>query len=205
MKVVFLEQVEGTAYPGEVKDVADGFARNYLLPRRLAVPANAATLERAQSLSKKEERRQDKLDEEAQGTLSKLEGQVLRFEERVGEQGRLYGSVTVSHIADRLSEVLGQDFDRHKVLLPDSLRQLGRYDVRLRLSRNVEATVRVEVVGTGGEEAPVIEATPEALAADTPVAEAPIEAAGTEAPDVTAELEDAEVADADEDEEDAEA
>ncbi len=161
MKVVFLEQVEGTANPGDVKDVANGFARNYLLPRGLAVPAGRSALERAESLAKKEERRQSKLDQEATISKEKLDGAVLTFAERVGEQGRLFGSVTVSHIAARIGELTGGDFDRHKVLLPESLRELGRHEVRLRLSRNVDATVVVEVVAAGGQETAAA-ATPEA-------------------------------------------
>ena len=180
MKVVFVEQVEGSGYPGDVKDVANGFARNYLLPRGLAVPANASSLQHAKALAGKEENRQQKLDSEGHDLQSKLEGLVLTFEERVGEQGRLFGSVTVSHIADKLTELLGEEFDRHKVLLPDPLRQLGRFDVRLRLSRNVEGTVAVQVVdqavgAIATPEAPVAEEAPaaEAAVADKTVAETP--------------------------------
>lgn len=173
MKVVFLEQVEGTAYPGDVKDVADGFARNYLLPRKLAVPATRSAMQRGDALAKREEKRQAKLDDDANRLAKKLEGTVLSFEEHVGEQGRLYGSVTVSHIADRLAEVLREDFDRHKVLLSEPLRTLGRHEVRLRLSRNVDFALPVDVVGIGiaPEDQPVEEAEAileEAAAEDEP-------------------------------------
>ena len=175
MKVVFVEQVEGSGYPGDVKDVANGFARNYLLPRGLAVPANASSLQHAKALAGKEHKRQEKVDSEANALEAKLEGVVLRFEERVGEQGRLFGSVTVSHIADKLSELLGEEFDRHKVLLADPLRELGRFDVRLRLSRNVEGTIPVEVIDMA------LGAIPTPEAPEMPVAEAP--AAEAETPD----------------------
>ena len=144
MKVVFLEQVEGTAYPGEVKDVADGFARNYLLPRKLAVPATPGSMQRAESLSKKEDRRQAKLDEDARVTLAKLEGKVLTFEERVGEQGRLYGSVTVLDIAEALAAA-GQQVDRRLIHLPEPIKALGSYEVELRLHRDVVAKIKVDV------------------------------------------------------------
>ncbi len=199
MKVVFLEQVEGTAYPGEVKDVANGFARNFLFPRGLAVPVSPASLQQAEALAKKDERRQDKLDEEARALLAKIEGQVLAFEERVGEQGRLFGSVTVSHVADRIGQLLGAEFDRHKVLMPDSLRQLGRYDVRLRLSRNVEATIAVEVVALGEEPSAVAtQAVTEPAAApkkrrakEAPAAEAEaiVETEATDEAEIVAEVE----------------
>ncbi len=185
MKVVFLEQVEGTAYPGDVKVVADGFARNFLLPRGLAVPATKPALERAEALSRREEKRQAKLDEGASGVRARLEGIVLSFEERVGEQGRLYGSVTVSNIAERLSETLREDFDRHKVLLSEPLRTLGRHDVRLRLSRNVDYMLPVDVIGIGiaPEDQPVQEAV--AATESAPVAVAP-----EPAPDETVTAED---------------
>ncbi|MGH2586278.1 MAG: 50S ribosomal protein L9, partial [Dehalococcoidia bacterium] len=91
MKVVFIEEVPGTAVPGEVKDVRDGFARNYLLPRRLALPATKSTLQRADALSKREDKRQSGLDSEAQRIVEKLEGVQILIRARVGEQGRLYG------------------------------------------------------------------------------------------------------------------
>ncbi|HWO94618.1 MAG TPA: 50S ribosomal protein L9 [Dehalococcoidia bacterium] len=178
MKVVFLEHVEGTAYPGDVKDVADGFARNYLLPRGFAVPATKSALQRAEALQKVEERRQAKLDDEAQALRERLEGHTLRFEERVGEQGRLFGSVTVSHIAEKVSQLLGEEFDRRKVLLADPLRQLGRHEVRLRLSRNVEHVIPVDVVPLGETEPPVPQEAPSmASGAAAPVMEREAESA----------------------------
>src|SRR3989337_1123219 len=95
MKVVFMEEVEGTARVGEIKNVADGFARNYLLPRRLAAPATDHYITIAQPRAEKEAKRQDRLDEEARKHLvPKVEGRSLTIEVRVGEQGKLFGSVT---------------------------------------------------------------------------------------------------------------
>src|SRR5579884_2526980 len=96
MKVVFIEEVVGTAVPGEVKEVKNGFARNYLLPRGLAIPATKAALQRAEALAKKEEKRQAALDAEARRVVEQLEGKPIVIRARVGEQGRLYGSVTAA-------------------------------------------------------------------------------------------------------------
>src|SRR5690606_29233689 len=100
MKVVFLETVEGSGDMGEVKTVAPGYARNYLLPRGLAAPATPHVLKRAERLRELEEERQRAQDEHARELLGKLEGKALVIGVRVGEQGRLYGSVTNADIAE---------------------------------------------------------------------------------------------------------
>jgi large subunit ribosomal protein L9 len=145
MKVVFIEEVPGTAVPGEVKDVRDGFARNYLLPRKLAVPATKASLQRAESLSKREEKRQASLDAEAQRIVEKLEGKQILIRARVGEQGRLYGSVTAADIAGYLDEILGEPIDRRRIMLSTPLREVGTRQVALRLTRNVSTNVEVVI------------------------------------------------------------
>jgi large subunit ribosomal protein L9 len=145
MKVVFIEEVPGTAVPGEVKDVRDGFARNYLLPRRLAVPATRAALQRAEALSKKEDRRQAGLDAEAQRIVERLEGKQILIRARVGEQGRLYGSVTTADIAGHLDELLGEPIDRRRIMLSQPLREVGTRQVPLRLTRNISTAVEVVI------------------------------------------------------------
>ena len=146
MKVVFLETVEGSGTMGEVKTVANGYARNYLLPRGLAAPATASLLERAEELAQVEEERQQAQDESAQGLARQLDGHPLVMAVRVGEQGRLYGSVTSADLAEKAGEILGRELDRRRVLLPEVIRQVGVFSVPLRLSRNVVPEVQVVVV-----------------------------------------------------------
>src|SRR3970040_656880 len=98
MKVVFLEEVEGTASPGDVKNVADGFARNYLLPRKLAAPANDHYISIAKPKATKHQERRD--DEARTPLLPKVDGTSLDIEVRVGEQEKLFGSVTARDIAE---------------------------------------------------------------------------------------------------------
>jgi large subunit ribosomal protein L9 len=143
MKVVFVEEVPGTAVPGEVKEVRDGFARNYLLPRKLAIPATKAALQRADSLAKKEEKRQAHLDSDAQRIVDKLQDKQIVIRARVGEQGRLYGSVTATDIAERLDELLGEPIDRRRIVLHTPLREVGTRQIPLRLTRNVQTSVEV--------------------------------------------------------------
>jgi large subunit ribosomal protein L9 len=146
MKVVFLQNVEGSGRTGEIKEVADGFARNYLLPRRLAAPATPDAIKRAEARAVAEARRQAELDEEARALTEKLTAPIV-IAARVGEQGRLYGSVTSADIAEEVSKLVGQEVDRHLVMLAEPIKELGTYEVPLHLTRNVEATVTVEIVG----------------------------------------------------------
>jgi len=163
MKVVFLEEVEGTARTGDVKNVADGFARNYLLPRKLAAPATDHYINIAQAKAGKEERRQEKVDEEARDrVLPKVDGKAVEIEVRVGEQGKLFGSVTARDIAEALQAVTRVELEHRQVDLKEPIRELGGHEVTIRVTRNVLATVTVNVVPVGGlpaEEA--VEESPE--------------------------------------------
>jgi large subunit ribosomal protein L9 len=204
MKVVFLEEVEGTARTGDVKNVADGFARNYLLPRKLAAPANDHYINIAQAKASKEARRQDRLDEEARThVLPKVEGKSVRIEVRVGEQGKLFGSVTARDIAELLQEETRVELEHRQVDLKQPIRELGTYEVPVKITRNVITNVTVQVDPIGGvveSEAPEeveasteTEETPqsepeEAVAEDEPEPEVEDEAAKTE-PEAAAEEE----------------
>ena len=186
MKVVFLETVEGSGTMGEVKNVANGYARNFLLPRGLAAPATVSLLERAEGLAREEERRQQAQDESAEELASRLRGHALVMAVRVGEQGRLYGSVTSADLAEKAGEILGEELDRRRVLLPEVIRSVGVYSVPLRLSRNVVPEVPVVVVDSEAPEG--VEAAAEAMlhvasgAAEEVEATADREEASVEAP-----------------------
>ncbi len=201
MKVVFMEEVEGTARVGEVKNVADGFARNYLLPRRLAAPATDHYITIAAARAEKEVHRQTRLDEEAQEHLvPKMEGQSVTIEVRVGEQGKLFGSVTARDIAEALQEATGVELEHRQVDLRQPIREVGSHEVTVKLTRNVLVPVTVNVEPLGGmpeveetEEAPegAEEPETEAAAAEEPEAEA-AEAEEEEKAEVGAEPEAAE-------------
>lgn len=196
MKVVFLENVEGTAQIGEIKEVKNGFARNYLLPRGLAAPAIEPYLRRGQSRANREEKRQEALDGDAKAVAERIEGAHLTIAARVGEQGKLYGSITSLRIAEEVAKITGEDtFDHRKVLLPEAIKETGVQPVRLRLTRNVEASIDVEVIGEVEEEAEEEEATDEATTAEeeAPAAEAELEeTAAEESDEAPAEAEESE-------------
>jgi large subunit ribosomal protein L9 len=172
MKVVFLEEVEGTASPGDVKNVADGFARNYLLPRKLAAPANDHYIAIATAKASKHAKRQERLDEEARThLLPKVDGASVSIEVRVGEQEKLFGSVGSRDIAEALSETTGVPVQHQQVLLGQAIREVGAEEVKVRLTKNVIATVTVNVTALGGEEEAAGEEGGEPAGAETLVAD----------------------------------
>ena len=148
MKVVFLQNVEGSGRTGEIKDVADGFARNFLLPRRLAAPATADAVRRAEAIATAEARRQAELDEQARILAGKMSVPMV-ITVRAGEQGRLYGSVTAADIAAEASKLAGQEMDRHLLVLDEPIKEVGVYEIPLLLTANVSAALMVEVVAEG--------------------------------------------------------
>ena len=187
MKVVFLEEVEGSGRIGEVRNVANGYARNYLLPRKLAVPATDHNIRMAQARAGVEAKHQTKLDADAEVLARKLVGLSISIEVRVGEQGRLYGSVTARDISEALEKPLGLLLEHRQVELEEPIRQVGVFEVPLRLSRNVRPSVQVVVLGEGqtleellaatsaGEEQPEKAAEAEAEVEQEPFQEAEVE------------------------------
>src|SRR5579875_703269 len=156
MKVVFLADVDSNRV-GEVKEVKDGYARNYLLPRGLALLATKEAAER---------------DAAAQAILARIGEEPFVITAHVGETGRLYGSVTSADIAAAIAARIGEEFDRHMIELPEPIRQTGRYTVRLWLSRNVRGEITVDVQPEGGQPVPATSTPAEsAPAADEEAAE----------------------------------
>ena len=145
MRVVFLNDVEGVAHAGEIKNVADGYARNFLLPRKLAAAATTATMQQAEARARAIAREQEKADEAARAIAQQLGATAIVLKARAGEQGRLFGSITSSDIADALSARAGRDIEHRQVQLEAPLKELGTFQVPVSLTRNVRAEVSVEV------------------------------------------------------------
>jgi large subunit ribosomal protein L9 len=160
MRVVFLSDVEGTAYAGEIKNVADGYARNYLLPRKLAAAANTSTVQQAESRARQLAKEQEKTDEVARGIATTLAKTPIVITARVGEQGRLFGSVTASDIAEAVNEHGAGGVGHRQVGLRAPIKDAGTYEVPVNLTRNVIATISVQVAPEGGviPEAPAVTA-----------------------------------------------
>ena len=149
MRVVFLEDVEGVARGGEVKEVKNGFARNYLIPQNLAAPATHNNLQRINKLSSQASiTRVQRLDD-MQELATALEGTQVNIEMRAGVNNRLYGSVTGTMVADAVVEETGREIERRLVQLDDPIREVGEYDVPIRLHADISASIKVVVYATG--------------------------------------------------------
>ena len=151
MQVILRQDVEKVGLRGEVVDVAAGFARNYLLPRRLAEPAARGRVAELEKLAASRAQHEAQSFEQAQELVQKLEGSELRFDVQAGETGTLFGSVTATDIADRVWESQRVRIDRRKLDLPESIKRIGRYEVPVELFADVTATLRLAVVPEGGE------------------------------------------------------
>jgi large subunit ribosomal protein L9 len=148
MEVILREHVDNLGKRGEVVKVADGYARNYLLPRKLALvvtDGNKKQIERERAKFEVKEGEERKVAESMAARVASLEIAIGR---RVGENDVLFGSVTAADIASAL-EAKGFEVDRRKLQLPDAIKKLGEYDVPLKLHRDVVATVKVKVVAEG--------------------------------------------------------
>jgi large subunit ribosomal protein L9 len=146
MKIILQKEVEKLGVPGDVVDVADGYARNYLIPRKLAIPATRGGVKHAESLKQAHHTRVEKAKVEAQGVAGRLTASPLRMTARAGEDGRLFGSITANHVADELQKVTGVEIDKRRLNLPDAIRSVGTHEVQIHLHPEVDATVTVEVV-----------------------------------------------------------
>ncbi|MXY95595.1 MAG: 50S ribosomal protein L9 [Caldilineaceae bacterium SB0670_bin_27] len=149
MKVLLTEDVPSLGLAGEVHTVARGYARNYLIPRREAILATKGALKQAEDIraSAIRKRAQERSNADAQAEV--LSGQQLLFNVRAGENDRLYGSITTSDIAERIEETVEFEVDRRRIVLNQPIRELGLYDVTIRLMAEVEATFAVAVVREG--------------------------------------------------------
>jgi large subunit ribosomal protein L9 len=164
---VFLDDVEGVARAGDIKNVADGYARNFLLPRKLAAAATTSTMQQAEKRSKQLAKEQEKLDEAAQAIATKLGGSAVVIAAKVGEQGRLFGSVTATDIAEALNASAGSNLEHRQVALPTPIKEVGTYEVAVSLTRNVKAQITVRVKGEGEEEEEAPKAPSKTKAAKT--------------------------------------
>ena len=146
MKVLFLQDVRPTARAGDVKEVKDGFGRNYLIPQGYAVIATEHELRRAASLRQQAEDRRLGEAKEWQEVADGLKEQKVRIEVRTGPTGRLYGSVTNTMIAEKLGEMTNREIDRKGIQIPAPIRAIGDYKIPAKFVDGVSATLAVEVV-----------------------------------------------------------
>ncbi|TKD67672.1 50S ribosomal protein L9 [Pseudalkalibacillus hwajinpoensis] len=145
MKVIFLEDVKGKGKKGEVKNVADGYARNHLLKNNLAVEANNANMKTLKAKQKSDDKKAQQELDEANALKETIESLEVELQTKSGEGGRLFGSITSKNIAEELKK---KDIkvDKRKIELDEPIRSLGYTDVPIKLHHDVTATVKVHVV-----------------------------------------------------------
>jgi large subunit ribosomal protein L9 len=145
MRVILKAEVRGLGRPGDVKDVADGYARNYLLPKRLAIEATGSELKHLAQEREAQKAKQDRAHGDAEELAKRVAQTTLVFKLKAGEQGKTFGSVTTKEIADALAKDLGAPIDKTKVVLHEPLKSLGVHKVEVRLLSDVRADVTVAV------------------------------------------------------------
>ncbi|MHC5251488.1 50S ribosomal protein L9 [Listeria kieliensis] len=145
MKVIFLKDVKGKGKKGEMKEVADGYAQNFLIKNGYAAEANSQNMSALRGQQKKAEKvAQEELDD-AKALKEKLEGLTVELKAKSGEGGRLFGSITSKQIAQALQKDEGIKIDKRKLELPDAIRALGYTNVPVKLHHEVTATLKVHV------------------------------------------------------------
>lgn len=149
MKVLLTQDVSELGLAGEVHVVAGGYARNYLMPRGMAVLATRGALKQAEEIKQTGIRRRARERANAEAQAQVVNGQRLLFQARAGETGRLYGSVTAADIAEKLEEAVGFEVDRRRIHLEHPIRDLGLYTLELRFLQDVTGTFTVGVVNEG--------------------------------------------------------
>jgi len=147
MKIVLRKDVEHVGMKGDIVDVADGYARNFLVPRGLALRASAGVQKQADAMRRSRDARDVREREAAQAIADQLAPKV-RIEARAGEGGRLFGSVTNADIADAVHRQLGVEVDRRDIALAEPLKELGEHEIDVKLHREISATLHVEVVAS---------------------------------------------------------
>jgi large subunit ribosomal protein L9 len=151
MEVILRQHVDNLGRRGEIVKVADGYARNYLLPRKLALPATAGNKQHVERERKIFEAREAEERGQAEALAARLTALTISIARRVGDTEQLYGSVTASDIAEFLKDK-GFEVDRRKLILPEPIKALGEHDVPLKLHREVTVPLKVHVVREGAAE-----------------------------------------------------
>jgi large subunit ribosomal protein L9 len=145
MKVILLQDVPNVGESGSIQNVSDGFARNYLIPQGLAEMGTPGRIKQAEERLQAQQRKVEKQEEEMRGLSERIEGLRVEIEARVGQQGRLYGSITAPEIAKVVSSELGEEIDRRKVVLSDPIRTAGEHKVEIHLVGRLRPAVTVAV------------------------------------------------------------
>jgi len=146
MKVVFIEDVPDVAEVGEIKEVADGYGRNYLIPRRLAILADARATQIVEAQKKRKAQIEAKTEAEMKELAKQLEGLDMVIKAKAGTKDRLYGSITNADIAEELSTSAGLVIDKRKIELETPIHEIGSYEIPIRLTKDIIPKVKLSII-----------------------------------------------------------
>lgn len=146
MKVIFLQDVKGSGKKGDIKEVSDGYARNFLIGKGLAIEATAKNLSDLQGKKSSEQHKADVAKQEALDNAAKLKGKGVTIKAKAGAGGKLFGAVTASHVADAVAEQLGVKVEKKKVSLSMEIKAFGGYTAEIKLYPGVSEKISVSVV-----------------------------------------------------------
>jgi large subunit ribosomal protein L9 len=146
MKVIFLQDVKGSGKKGEIKNVADGYARNMLLPKGLAVEATASNMNKLEGAQASAQHKIDVDIQAAKDAAAKIKGKKVNIAAKAGSNGKLFGSVTAANVADSLAEQLGVKVDKKKIVLSTDIKNFGSYTATVKLYNGISETIDVEVI-----------------------------------------------------------
>lgn len=146
MKVILLDNIKGVGKKDEVINASDGYARNYLLPKKLAVEANAENMAKLNNKKEAANYRKDVEKQNAEELAKKLKGIMLKIKVKSGENGKIFGGVTSKEISDNLKSQYNFDIDKKKIELKETIKTLGEFNVSIKLFEGVIANLKVEVI-----------------------------------------------------------
>ena len=146
MKVILLNNIKGVGKKDEIINASDGYARNYLLPKKLAVEANAENMAKLNNKKEAANYRKDVEKQNAEELAKKLKGIMLKIKVKAGENGKIFGGVTSKEISDNLKSQYNFDIDKKKIELKETIKTLGEFNVSIKLFEGVIANLKVEVI-----------------------------------------------------------
>lgn len=145
MEIILLEDVKSLGKKGEIVKVNDGYARNCILPKKLGVEATKKNLAELKGQQRSDERKAKEILEEAKALAKELEVATVEVKMKVGEGGKTFGTVSTKEIAAAMKEQLKKDIDKKKIIVPDAIKSLGMYEIKVKLHPQVTATMKVHV------------------------------------------------------------
>ncbi|AKI98100.1 50S ribosomal protein L9 [Kosmotoga pacifica] len=147
MKVILLKDIPKLGKKGELKEVSNGYGRNFLIPRGLAVEATKGELAKLRSEQEQKEKREEKVRKRSEELLKKIVQKHFRLKVKAGGSGKLFGAITSKDIAELISKELQIEFDKKNIILPENIKKVGEYEIELKLPGNVKGKIKITVEG----------------------------------------------------------